>query len=284
MKASGFQISEPPREISAVLAAQMYLGGVGTQIGWLIFGFGSIFFWFFAWHADFSGWRFREGTVSRVTGEILNCRDTHYSVDESEIYAGEYHYSVGGASIGGVSYGTDCAAGETTVEYLTTKPEFSRVAGMTRDLLGPWASLVALFPGIGLGMIIAGVRKGVLRVKLLRDGVAAPGHVKSKVATASETNGRTDYRVTVAFTARDGSARSVAIRTNRPENLADPAACTVLHDPTDPNRALPMAGMPGKVSADGAGSFVGGRGRTFLVLPLLSTALNVWFLWNNWEL
>ncbi|HJZ98034.1 MAG TPA: hypothetical protein VKE70_16100, partial [Candidatus Solibacter sp.] len=61
MKAHSNPIGEPPRKIPLTLAVQMYLGGVGTQIGWLLLAFGSIFFWAFAWHADLSGWRFRAG-------------------------------------------------------------------------------------------------------------------------------------------------------------------------------------------------------------------------------
>src|SRR5215831_17544095 len=200
MKAHSYRISEPPRTIPLTLAVQMYLGGVGTQIGCLLLAFGSIFFWVFAWHADFSGWRFRAGNVSRVTGELLHCRQTSYSVDESPVYANEYHYRVGSASVGGVSYSTgDCAPDQVTVEYLTAQPEISRIVGMRRDVMGPWASLVALVPGAGVLFAVFGWRSGARRVKLLRDGVPVAGRVTGKIATRSETMGRKDYFVTLGF-------------------------------------------------------------------------------------
>jgi hypothetical protein len=74
------RIEAPPRSVSALLTAQMMLGGAMSQIGWLVFGFGSIFFWVFAWHADLSGWRFRDGVTANVEGQSLGCRDTGYSV------------------------------------------------------------------------------------------------------------------------------------------------------------------------------------------------------------
>jgi hypothetical protein len=43
----------------------MALAGAVTQIGWLFFGFGSIFFWMFAWHADLTGWRTPPSARSR---------------------------------------------------------------------------------------------------------------------------------------------------------------------------------------------------------------------------
>jgi hypothetical protein len=277
-----FPPGAPPRDIPPMLRVRMYLGGVGAQIGWLIFAFGSIFFWTFAWHADLSGCRFREGKVARVTGELLNCRATHYSSGGSDdsagtpIYANEYHYQVSGASIGGVSYDTgNCAQSAMTVEYLIAAPEVSRIEGMRRDVLSGWCALVTLLPAAGLALIVGGWQRGVLRVKLLREGVSAQGRVTGKIATASETMGCTDYRVAVAFVARDGVERQVTMRTNRPEKLAAPACSMVLYDPTDPQRALPVADFPGELSLSAAP-------RRFLVLPAVSVALNAWLMWKNW--
>ena len=272
-----------------MLAAQMFLGGAGTQIGWLVFGFGSIFFWIFCWHADVSGWRFREGATARVPGVVSSCRDTGYSVGGTKnsrgtpVYENHYRYTAGGVEFAGTSYDTGrCLSGEqVTVEYLTERPEYSRVEGMRRGLLGPWVLLVALLPGVGLGLAILGLFRGRLRVRLLRDGVPASGRVIAKTPTGSRTMNRVDYRVTVQFTAWDGSVRSVSVTTNRPEDLENGFGATVLHDPDEPGRALAIGGMPGPILEDGAGSFAGGSPR-LLTLPLLSLVCNGWFIWRNW--
>src|SRR5436305_9618131 len=132
-KPPSFRIAEPPRSIPPMLAAQMYLGGATAQIGWFLLGFGSIFFWLFAWHADLSGWRFRASAVTRVPGVVLDCRDTHYSSGGSDtvrgtpVYENRYRYQVNGDWLSGKSYDTgDCAAGHpVNVEYLAGNPEFS---------------------------------------------------------------------------------------------------------------------------------------------------------------
>jgi hypothetical protein len=282
MNAPSNRIAPPPRAISFKLAAQMFLGGAGAQVGWAVLGFGSIFFWAFAWHADLSGWRFREGAVSRAQGEVLNCRKTSYSVDEADVYANEYHFKVGDASIGGVSYDMEnCVEGPVTVEYLTAAPEVSRIAGMRRDVMGPWATLVAIFPAVGLLLVVAGLRKGARRVHLLREGVPAPGHITEQKATAIETNGRRDYRVTLAFTAHDGRKESVTIRTNRPEDYGKEWNSLVLHDASDPKRAMLVGSLPGKIGLDDAGSFVGGTRIAIFILPVVSLALNGWLFWLN---
>jgi hypothetical protein len=272
-----------------MLAAQMYLGGAGAQTGWLLFAFGSIFFWVFAWHADLSGWRFRQGKVARVSGEVLRCRGTSYSVGGSDdspgdpVYAIEYHYTVNGASIGGVSYDTgSCLESPVTVEYLIAAPEISRVAGTRRDLMGPWASLVALIPAIGLALIAGGVRKGALRVRLLREGVPVEGRVAGQSPTGTEIMGRAQYKVAIAFTARGDLHESATVRTTHPEELAIGPGATVLYDPADPRRALPISAFPGQVRDDGRGGFVGGRARSFLVLPAVSLILNAYLIWRNW--
>jgi hypothetical protein len=269
-----------------MLAAQMYLGGVSTQIGWLLFGFGSMFFWAFAWHADLSGWRFSAGNVGRVTGEILNCRETSYSMGGSDdssgdpVYANEYHFSLNGESIGGVSYSTgDCASNPITVEYLIGHPDVSRIAGTRRDIMSPWGVLIAILPGVGLLFVVLGWRRGALRVRLLRHGVMATGRVTEKVATNSETMGRRDYLMRVAFTAGDGSTQSVAMRTNRPEDLK--GGPQVLHDPRDPSRALPLADMPGSIKEDRTGRLTGKGAWKSMALPAIALLINGLFVWKN---
>jgi hypothetical protein len=288
MKAPSHRIGEPPREVPLTLKTQMCLGGIGAQIGWALFAFGSIFFWVFAWHADLSGWRFRAGAVSRAYGEVLNCRPAGYSTGGSDdssgdpIYVNEYHYHVGGASIGGASYSTgECAAEYVNVEYLTAHPEISRIEGTRRDVFGPWVLLVAILPGVGLLMAVLGARNGIRRVKLLRDGVPVAGRVTGKIATRSETMGRKDYFVTVGFKARDGWEHSVIIRTNRPEELENAEGAMVLYHPADPKRAVPVADLPGKLSEGSSGHLRGGSVLKYLLLPLVSAIVNGLFIWRN---
>src|ERR1041385_5979806 len=153
------RIGGPPRRIRALLVAQIALAGTGTQIGWLFLGFGSIFFWVFAWHADLTGWRFHVGTLGTAAGRTLGCQDTHYHVGGSRgsrgtpVYENRYTYTVDDSVYDGKSYdtGTCVSAGRLVeVEYLLSRPDYSRIHGMRRRLLSPWALLATLFPAAGL--------------------------------------------------------------------------------------------------------------------------------------
>ena len=198
----------------------MMLGGAMSQIGWLVLGFGSIFFWVFAWHADLSGWRFQDGVTADVEGQSLGCRDTGYSVGGSENSRGmpvcenRYWYRVDGYEFRQKSYSTGtCVAGHgITVEYPIAQPGFSRVLGMRHGLLSPWAVLVTVLPGAGLMLAVAGLRPGRTRVRLLRDGLPAAGRLVERKITGSQTMGKAEYRVIVQFQARDGSFRKHHVR------------------------------------------------------------------------
>jgi hypothetical protein len=267
----------------------MYFGGALNQIGWLLLGFGSIFFWAFTWHADLSGWNFREGAVERVPGRVLSCRDTKYSVGGSDtahgtpVYENRYRYEVGGRELEGVSYATGrCLPGaRVTVEYPVGRPEYSRIEGMRRGLLGPWALLMALLPAVGLLCVIAGLRKGGLCGKLLREGLPVAGAVTAKFSTGSSTMGKRDYRVVVEFETPGQRSRKVMLTTNHPEDLDNGLCTMVLYDPENPTHALPIGGMPGTVTEDESGSFTGNMSWNILVLPALSLIGNGWYIWRH---
>ena len=280
------RIGPPPRNVPLMLAAQVSLGGAVSQLGWLFFGFGSIFFWLFAWQADLTGWRFREGNIGTTAGQSLGCRDTHYSVGGSRgsrgtpVYENRYRYEVDGSALTGKSYETgNCVAGgQVTVEYLLAQPGYSRIQGMRRRLLSPWAALATIFPGVGLAVAIVGLRQGRRRIRLLRDGLTAAGRVVSKVPTSAKVMGRVVYKVTVEFSSRDGAVRRATTSTNRPEVLGDEPTETVLYDPDDPANAAALDSMPGNVVVDEGGGLRAAGSRAFLILPVASVLVNAWFL------
>ena len=273
-----------------MLALQMLLGGAGTQIGWLIFAFGSIFFWMFAWQADLTGWRFRSDAIDTASGTAHGCRDTRYATGGSRssrgtpVYENRYRYIVDGMEYDGRSYatGTCLHTSAVTVEYLRADPSYSRIRGMRRRLLGPWALLVALLPGAGLVVAAVGWRRGLLRLRLLRDGLPAPAAVVDKTPTNTKIMGRVVYRVTLEFTARDGAHR-VTVSTTEPERLGDDKPEMVLFDPLAPERALPVDSLPGELARDHVGRILPGASRAYLFLPAVALVLNGWFAYRNWR-
>jgi len=272
-----------------MVAGQMLLGGGVTQVGWLILGFGSVFFWLFAWHADLSGLRFRLGPVAEVTGSATGCQSIGYSVGGSEtrrgtpVYENRYRYSVAGHDFEDRSFDTgNCVAGGSVViEYVKRQPGYSRIRGMRRDYLSPWALLAALLPGAGLMLVLSGVRNGRRRIQLLRLGIPAVARVYQKMPTASNTMGKVDYRVTLEFAARDGSRRLTLMKTNEPEKLGAAGTEYALYDPDDPDSAVAVAALPGRLTLDHVGRLVAGPARFFLTVPTATLFLNAWFLYRH---
>jgi hypothetical protein len=284
------RLEAPPRSIGPMLAVQNLFGGGGTSVGWLIIAFGSIFGWVFAAHADLTGWRFRQGEIAMIAGTAAGCEKTGYTIggsdssDGTPVFENRYRYHVGDQEFRGWSYATGrCLEGEAVmVEYLTAQPGYSRIQGMRRELLSPWALLTALIPGIGFAIAAAGFYRGVRRIRLLRHGVTAAGRVTSKVPTGAKTMGRADYRITVEFTARDGSTRSTTVITNEPERLGHEAQECILYHPADPAYAVPIDAFPGKLTLDHSGRILPGPSRRYLILPIVSLLLNAWFAWRRW--
>ena len=129
------------------MAARILLGSTPSQVGWLILGLGSVFFWTAAWNADVSGWRFRAAHIGHARGAMLDCTETRFSEGGSKshrgirIYENRYRYAVAGQAYEGTSFVVgQCIGGAAIpVEYLLAKPAMSRIAGMRRAPLSAWA-------------------------------------------------------------------------------------------------------------------------------------------------
>jgi hypothetical protein len=273
----GLRLTPPPRAIRPKLAAQMMLGGGQAQSGWLILGFGSVFFWLLGWQADLSGWRFQPAQVSQVQGESLGCGRTRYSEGGTEYRKGtpilqtRYRYRVQGREFDGIAYApARCfPGGPVTVEYLTQTPQIARIAGMRRQPLDAWTILVALIPGFGLAWVIVSMGRGRNRVRLLREGLPAAGKLILKTPTNTRVMGRRVYRMTFEYTAQSGMAGRTMLRSNMPAKLESAARELVLYDPQNLANSLVLANVPGKVDIDDQGAPVAGGSAAFLVLPAL---------------
>jgi hypothetical protein len=279
------QLMPPPRPVSPLLTAQMLLGGALAQSGWALLCFGSIFFWAFAWHADLTDWRIPAARFTQTAGEVLRCEKTKFSVGGSEgragtpVYRNLYKYSVNDHLFESTSYATGVCAdtGPASIEYLPEEPEISRIAGMRRDIFGPWVLVVAVIPAIGLIFITTGIVRGRMRLRLLSAGVPVSGKLVQKEPTATRINDRTVYKITFQYIAHDGVVRQTVARTHQPERLEDEPHECVLYDPDGPARAMLLDTMPGKIAIDEGGQMQA-RSRKFLILPLLAIAGNLWWI------
>jgi hypothetical protein len=269
------QLASAPRRVPLSLQIVNFFNVI-AQVGWLIFGFGMIFFWAFVLNADFSFVNFR-APYGTVEGKVTRVDETGASVNRSKVRANHYQYSVDGNFLEGVSYSTgESVSPEETVEieFALGNPARSRIAGQRRALFGPGVTFVSLFPLIGLAILVPATISGIKRNRLLREGLLVTGTLKSKSRTNVTINNRPLYELIFEFTARDGRRHEAKARTTVTERLEDEAQEPLLYDPADPTRAYVLDEAPARPEIEMNGDL---RGRPAaavrsLILPTLMIA------------
>ena len=200
------------------------------------------------------------------------------------VYENRYRYSVAGREFTGASYAKgQCVSGGTvTVEYLLEQPAISRISGMRRRPLSPWAMLVAVLPAVGGILAIAGLVRGQRRVRLLREGWPAEGRLTGMAPTSMRVNNRVVYRMTFAYQAQNGAAGRAIARTHEPERFENGPRPLVLHDPADLENAQVLVSFPGAITIDEQGQPAARGSFAFLLVPALTILGNAWYAYRHW--
>jgi Protein of unknown function (DUF3592) len=271
-----------PRRVPRSLQVVNLFNGF-SQVGWLVFGFGMIFFWAFTSNADLSFLTFR-GSHETVEGRVTEVKETGASENRVQVRANHYEYSVAGKFLTGTSYSTgpNVATGEmVTVEYDQDDPARSRIEGMRRAMFGPGVLFVALFPLIGLVLLIPAVITGLKRNRVLRDGLVANGKLISKHATNVRINRMPLYELRFEFTSRDGRRCEAKARTTDTSRLEDEAQEPLLYDPADPTRAYLLDDAPARPQFEPNGDLRGNPARAIrmMILPAIVIGAHGWILW-----
>ena len=274
-------ISSPPRRVPLSLQVVNFFNGF-SQIGWLLFGFGMIFFWVFTLNADFSFATFR-GPHETVSGRVTSVENTNASENDVQVQANHYEYAVAGNLMTGTSYSTGASAtpGDTvTIEYDEDDPARSRIEGMRRAIFGPAVAFVNIFPFVGLVLLIPATITGMKRNRLLREGLVANGKLISKSPTNMTVNRRPVMELRFEFTARDGRRYEAKARTTDTDRLEDEATEPLLYDPSDPERAYLMDEAPARPEIEPNGDLRGNAAAAIrkLILPAIVIAAHGWIL------
>ena len=275
-------LAPAPRRVPLSLQVVNFFNGF-SQIGWLVFGFGMIFFWIFTLNADFSFATFR-GSIATANGKVTNVESTGASENDVNVKANHYEFSVAGQTYRGTAYSTgdEVTPGEeVTVEYDEDDPERSRIEGMRRAIFGPAVALVNIFPLIGLGLLIPAMRTGLKRNRLLREGVLAQGKLIGREPTNMTINNRRVFELHFEFNARDGRRYTAKARTTNSERLEDEATEPLLYDPSDPTRAYVLDEAPARPELESNGDL---RGRPVsalfaLIIPLFVIGIHALVLY-----
>jgi hypothetical protein len=281
----------PPRAVPACVSLTVLFGGALQQVGWLLFGFGMIFFYAFVLQADWSGPLLAVMETRRATGLVTSVEGTNASENDSPVYAVHYRFiAADGTKVEATAYSTGYypdAGQRLSVTYMRSQPTVARVEGMRRTTFGPLAAIAGIFPLIGAVMILFGLREGLKGNRLLGSGRLAFGTLTAAVPTNTTINNRQVIAMTFSFRAHDGATYEVTSKTNQPERLGDQVEELVLFDPNDPTYGTALDGMPGSLSIDNSGGLRLGSPAaclTTLILPgitLLGHGLYLFFRYTT---
>lgn len=216
------------RDVSPTLCMQALFGGPFSQIGWLFFGFGLIFFWVFVLQSEAVTWWKFTGQLATAPGIVTGMRDTRAYEGGSDnergmpIYAIDYTFTPPGSDrpVNGTSYilGAGTASGmQVTVEYRPGHPQTSRIQGM-RSAVFDWPIIfVTIFPAVGFALMIGRLLKGWRAINMMKYGLPAMGTLVSVETTGVEVNDRPVYRMNFRFTAANGQQYTAKLKTANPE-------------------------------------------------------------------
>lgn len=269
----GFTLGGPPRYVPLLVKLKVLLGGFLNQFGWFFFGFGLVFVWMFTLNADLTSWCTFRGELAVAEGTVIESKETNMRVNETRVYEHKYSFiGADGLEYAGASYKTGGGlrnGQKVTIEYKPGKPETSRIRGMRRGVIGLFGLIPAIFPAIGLCLIIAGIRKGIKANHLLRYGEQTTGKLISKDRTGAEVNDQPVYKMTFEFAASDGSSCQVIAKTHRPEALEDEEQEPLLYDPSRPDYAVMMDNLPGNPRIDSNGEIRAGSSAAALLVMVI---------------
>ncbi|MBX3473508.1 MAG: DUF3592 domain-containing protein [Planctomycetes bacterium] len=273
----------PGRGVPVAVAIRIAGGGILTLIGWAVFGFTMIFWWVFGMNADVaSHFQFDDSTRS-TTGRIIEVRSTGYTEGGSKntpgtpIYQYEFEYDLGSGSMRrGTSFtlGQVYQAGQSVpVEFVPADPAVSRIQGARRAAFGAEVMLVALFPLIGIGLIIAGYVSGVRTLAILRRGKIAQGRLIDKQPTNTSINKQRVFALTFEFVDESGHTHRATVRTHHTHKAEDDPHERLFYDPQNPARAYLVDLLPKGVHAGFDGSLTGTGPPVMVVLAICLPAV-----------
>jgi len=287
MPSHPLQFAAPPRRVPLSLTILNFFNPV-AQLGWGILGVGMLFFWIFGANADYSFLTFA-GSHPTVQGTITRVDKTNASEDRGEVHANHYQYSVAGRSFSGVSYDTGGSAAQgdaVTVEYSDSDPGRSRIAGMRRSMFGPAAAIVAIFPLLGLAILVPAELSGKRRNRMLRYGYFTTGKLTGKAPMNVMVNGRQMHELTFEFKTRDGQKAEAKARTSDSSLLEDDKNEPLLYDPEDPTFAFLLDEVPSRPEVEPNGDLRGRPAAALgaLIFPGLIVAVNALVLFVKYVL
>jgi hypothetical protein len=285
----------PVRHLSLMTRLALLFTGFTSLFGWFFFGFGMLFVWMFGGTSYLHDLAFFSGELQTASGQITDVQKTRLEIYDNRVYRYFYHFEAGGRDYSGRSdgYSGRYSYGESAaIEYATHDPDHSRIAGMSLGL-GGWPFLFALlFPLVGAGFIIAGLRKGLKGIGLLGRGNQADSRFVRREQTSTRINNRPVYSYLLEFNDHNDRTWQVSGRSHLRDRFAgetgsDTARARepgifepLVYNPGDPVDALLLDDLPGspRIHVDGRVSLAGAHNLAILLPALVMIGNLLWIL------
>lgn len=258
--------------------------GFSSQFGWLFFGFGMIFVWFFAFNADLSS-IFPEKYSSKSTGYVIDSIPTSMSENNRRIFKitfrfrdnhGEEHISSSFSKIS-IPYNKN-----VRVIYNSENPKKSKIMGARTKPFGPLVLFVLIFPITGLIFIVFSIKHGFKINRLLRYGAVATGILQNMKSTNTRINNQTVYKFTFLFKDRSGQEHVLTQRTHLRHLLTNSKEKRLLYLPGLPEYGVMMDTIPGNIRINFNGRIEFEIKKPFFALfiaPIIAIVSNIIFIY-----
>lgn len=242
----------PPRAVSPELkqaALRQSAPWLFVIIGAAVAAFAMIFVAvFFPWNLT-RQWRLDAGNSATASGKIIAVERTGMSINKRPVM--RFTFEFNSATPRGVVRGNCYTTGSSwapeavvTVRYLPDDPSLACVEGARLTQTGAPAAFIVLFPGIGLTMVVVGLRLRQQAIHLLVHGEVAEALVTGLERTGTKIGNNYVYRIGLKRIDRPDDAR---LETNKWEprvvafaqgRLESKQPVFVLFNPKRPKQAL----------------------------------------------
>jgi hypothetical protein len=136
---------------------------------------------------------------------------------------------------------------------------------------------VVIFPLLGLGFLIFGLRSNIKALKLLINGTFSKGKMIAKEATGTRINNNTVFKYIFEFEATGGMKYQAKCATHQVWRVEDEDLEIILYDPSYPENAVVLDAIPTAPQINSLGHFepASPSAATVFILPVISIVLNL---------
>lgn len=281
------QLARAPRFVPLPVRLQMLLGGGLSQIGWFFMWFGTIFFWIFCWDGLVSLKEFSFAPpLKAVQGVIREADDIGMEINEVDVMGHLVDYEVAGQRYETMSFTTGKltqAGTSVTVFYRPDKPWVARIEDMRAAPIEGWPIfLVLIFPGLGILMVIGGLRKGLQAVSLIQHGELTQAKLIKREHTQMQVNDQTVWKLIFSYQVK-GKMYDQSLKTHQTEKLTDESQEALIYHPKRPAQSLLLDSLPGELAISSSGLIVTASPWLSLLL-LIQPAIAAAVIVIGWQL